>query len=139
MDIELLWEKTCALMKPEMSSVSYQTWIEQGLKPVSLQDQVLYTQTSTDFVYTFVEKHWGALLTDALSRAAQQPMKVKLLTKGQAADWMRAPAKGKSAPVSSSSLIPGYTFDSFVVGNSNSFAHAACLAVAAAQGLMLLR
>ena len=54
MDIELLWEKTCALVRPEMSSVSYQTWIEQGLKPVDMRDEVLYARASSDFVYSFV-------------------------------------------------------------------------------------
>ena len=132
MDKELLWEKTCALVKPEMSSVSYQTWIEQGLKPVDIRDEVLYAQASSDFVYSFVEKHWGELLGDALSRAAQQPMKLKLLTRKQAQDRAEQENVPQNRSARPSSLIPGYTFDSFVVGNSNSFAHAACLAVAEA-------
>ena len=134
MDIELLWEKTCALVRPEMSSVSYQTWIEQGLKPVDMRDEVLYARASSDFVYSFVEKHWGELLGDALCRAAQQPMKLKLLTGKQAAARAEQDAENAKTENASrqSSLIPGYTFDTFVVGNSNSFAHAASLAVAEA-------
>ncbi len=133
MDKELLWQKACDLVRPEMSSVSYQTWIQQGLKPVDIREQAFFAQASSDFVYTFVEKHWGELLTEALTQAAGQPMQLRLLTQKQAQDWASAPER---RPLSSgrndAGLIPGYTFDTFVVGGANSFAHAACLAVAEA-------
>ena len=109
-----------------MSSVSYQTWIQQGLKPVDIREQAFFAQASSDFVYTFVEKHWGELLTEALTQAAGQPMQLRLLTQKQAQDWASAPER---RPLSSgrndAGLIPGYTFDTFVVGGANSFAHAA--------------
>ena len=129
MDTELLWQNACEIIRPEMSPVSYNTWIKDGLRPVAAEEDVFYAQAESDFVFSFVEKHWGVLVSNALSQAAQRPMDFRLLTKSQAADFVPGAAK-RVAPPAMSTLNPGYTFDTFVVGGNNRFAHAASLAVA---------
>ena len=129
MDFQELWRRVCELIQPQMPLVSYTTWIENGLTPVSLQDGVFYAQANSDFIYSFVERNWESLVSNALTQAAGQPIKLRLIRKSESvADLPQAEQQKKSA--SDGDLNPAYTFDTFVVGNSNRFAHAACLAVA---------
>ena len=41
MDMKELWEGTCRLLKEELNSVSYQTWISGNLTPVRLENDTL--------------------------------------------------------------------------------------------------
>ncbi len=131
LDHQLLWQNACQLIKLQMPSVSYRTWIEEGLTPVKMDGQSFYVRASSDFVCTFVEKNWADQLTLALSQAADMPVNLRLLGEHDdiASDADDRPDSG-AARSAEAALNPSYTFDTFVVGGSNRFAHAASLAVA---------
>ena len=131
MNDQELWTHVCQLIQPQMPMVSYSTWIDNGLSPVGLQDGVFYAEANTDFVYSFVERNWSSLIENALLQAAGQPVRLQLLHKGERPQGASQP-KQAEAEHTGSELNPAYTFDTFVVGNANRFAHAACLAVAEA-------
>lgn len=131
MDYTTVWEKACRLMREEMTEVTFNTWISAALKPMAIENNVFLIEAVTDFYYRFVEPRYSALIGNALSQVTGGNVTARLLTPAQAEEYRKAqeePPKAVSESVSR--LNPKYTFDTFVVGNSNRFAHAASLAVA---------
>ncbi len=129
METVQIWNDACDILRNEITEVSYNTFIKSALTPVELRGDTFVLQAATDFYQQFVNKRYAPMIEEALSQAAAKPMHVKLLTPSEAESYKSAPENVQPLPAF---LNPKYTFDSFVVGNSNRFAHAACLAVAEA-------
>ena len=130
MDMGELWEKACMLLKGEMNEISYNTWIQSSLKPLALEGDCMVLCTSAEYMKSMISSRYATLITNALSEVAGRPMQVEILTRAEA-DKRQSKAEPEApAGFASMSLNPKYTFDTFVVGNGNRFAHAASLAVA---------
>ena len=129
MDTEALWENACKIMRPEMGDVSYQTWIVAALKPMAIEESTFLVEALSDFYRSFVESRYAVLIANSLSQAAARPVELKILSPQQAQAYRQGASVARANP-NASLLNPKYTFDTFVVGNSNRFAHAASLAVA---------
>jgi len=128
LDTVQLWQKACDLLRADMAKVTYDTWIESPLKPVALDGDVFVLQAATVFFQQHITPRYAAAIENALSQAAGRPLHVKILTPKEAEAYSQAPDAVTAARPAF--LNPKYTFESFVVGSSNRFAHAACLAVA---------
>ena len=130
MDMTELWEKACMLLKGEMNEISYNTWIQSSLKPLTLEGDCLTLCTSAEYMKSMIASRYATLIANALGEVAGHPMQVEILTRAEA-DKKQSKAEPETpAGFTSMSLNPKYTFDTFVVGNGNRFAHAASLAVA---------
>lgn len=127
MNYQLIWERACQLMHAEMSDVTYSTWIERALRPLDLTEDQYFVKAETDFYHQFVVPRYSALISSALAQAAGKELKLNILTPRQAADYQSGAAVLRKP---SPKLNGKYTFESFVVGSGNRFAHAASLAVA---------
>ncbi len=131
MDMHELWAKACELLKPEMNKVSYQTWIETNLTPKSLDGDVLTLLIAMENMKVMITNRYAPLIATCLSQAAGQPMNVEILTRAEIENKASRKPDAPAAPADGSvQLNPKYTFDSFIVGGGNRFAHAAALAVA---------
>ncbi|MBQ8655285.1 MAG: chromosomal replication initiator protein DnaA [Clostridia bacterium] len=131
MDMNDLWTKACDLLKLEMNKVSYQTWIETNLTPKSLEDDVMTLLISMENMKVMITSRYGPLITSCLSQAAGRPVSAEILTRAEIENRSSHKADEPAVPADGSvQLNPKYTFDSFVVGGGNRFAHAAALAVA---------
>jgi chromosomal replication initiator protein len=128
LEMKALWDNACVIMRSEMSEVTYSTWIAAALRPIGLADDRLYIEAVTDFYHQFVVPRYAVLIANALTEAASRSIRAEILTPKQAEEYRKgkSPAKVRGAVA----LNPKYTFESFVVGGSNRFAHAASLAVA---------
>ena len=132
MDMKQLWDSACELLKSEINPVSYNTWIETNLTPVKLENDVLTLRIGIDAMKTMVNNRYAPLISNCLTQVAGHKMSVTILTRSELEnDEVRAQAASSSGlAVGSVQLNPKYTFDTFVVGSNNRFAHAASLAVA---------
>ena len=134
MDMKELWERACALMESEMNRIVYTTWIANNLTVIALEEDTLILRiTMENMQRQLMNMHHGRI-TDAVSRAAGRRMNVEILT---GAELQERTAPGMEAAmeedeIAGIALNPKYTFDTFVVGGGNRFAHAASLAVAEA-------
>ena len=129
MDYQTIWNKACQLMHAKMSDVTYSTWIERALRPLDLNGNQYYIKAETDFYHQFVVSRYSSLISSAINEASGRELQTSILTPKQAIDYKN----GNAVPhKSSSNLNSRYTFESFVVGSGNRFAHAASLAVAEA-------
>ena len=131
MDIQAIWDQACAVMHTEMTEITFNTWIKAALRPLGAQGDQFFIEAVTDFYYSFVVPRYAVLIGNSLSEVTGRPMKAKILTPAQAEEY-KSGAAPQEKPAAASFLNPKYTFDTFVVGNNNRFAHAAALAVAEA-------
>jgi len=137
-NIEELWELVSPEIQQHIGKEEYELWIKP-IKPVELtEDGRLIIEVPNKFFYEWVTNNLQKPLEDCLQKVAssretytvvfkiQETREVEEHTPRNISDEFR-PREGVSAK---SQLIPTHTFDNFVVGTSNQFAHAAALAVA---------
>lgn len=139
-DIKSLWEKTLNIIKGEMSEVSFNTWIK-SCEPLSISSNTIKISVPNSFTQDILEKRYKDLVVNSIEAACSKVYNVDFIVASDIQDIEEKEEKNSqnddksSINVNdemSSTLNPKYTFDSFVIGNSNRFAHAASLAVAEA-------
>ena len=130
MEYQQLWKAACAQLEQDMNTYVYKTLIEQNLTPEELDGDTLITLTRLPGMKALVESQHGPRVEAELTRVAGRPIRLEILTENELKQ--RREGLQNAAPVNESivQLNPAYTFDNFVVGNANMFAHAAAVAVA---------
>lgn len=141
-----IWDQVLTRIEGQVGKHSFSTWF----KPTSLLadgGQSLSIRVPNLLFVEWLPKHYSVVLAEALKEVGRPDVKLVFVPDGaNALDEGRAPAVKTSsppefdepppapdeaaAPQRAGSLIPRYTFDTFIVGPSNQFAHAACRAVA---------
>ena len=129
MNMESLWEKTCALLSQDMPYVSYSTWVEGNMVPGLLENDTLFIMVKMERMISMIQNKYAGLIEKRLSETAGKPIRLMLLSREEMESRLE---KDKTDPIDDNDphLNPKYTFESFVVGGGNRFAHAAALAVA---------
>lgn len=130
-EISRIWEETLKIIEEEMSTVSFETWI-QPIIPCGIEGNRLYLQVENVFYREMLEKRYLTLIQNAVKQAAQQEYEIIIITEEEKPANPLPAAEQRPENNLARNLNPKYVFDSFVVGNSNRMAHAASLAVAEA-------
>ncbi|MGB9680512.1 MAG: chromosomal replication initiator protein DnaA [Minisyncoccia bacterium] len=133
-DYHEIWERIVEIIKNELTSTSYNTWLVH-IKPVAIIDNILYLSTPNNFTKNIINGRYNNILYDAVLKATNKKLEIKVLSEDENEYKQIKETIDKQIQTDSntiSTLNPKYTFDTFVVGNSNKLAHAACLAVAQA-------
>lgn len=140
-DLKKLWENTLNIIKGEMSEVSFNTWIK-SCEPISISSNTIKISVPNVFTQDILEKRYKDLVINSIYSACSKQYNVEFLTESEIQEANSDKPTDSSeqnhkdsmsitvSDEMSSTLNPKYTFDSFVIGNSNRFAHAASLAVA---------
>ncbi len=152
-EMDAIWQKTLSLLEQEMIRPSFETWIKV-LRPVSYTNGSFVLGTSRQIVKEWVETRYLSLIRKSMealldhsiivslsliasdqtpTNATSETLLSKAMSASQVSDskpCYQAKNHYRSLEENISPLNPKYTFDSFVIGNSNRFAHAAALAVA---------
>ncbi|EJE7236170.1 chromosomal replication initiator protein DnaA [Clostridium sporogenes] len=129
------WEKAINIIKGELTEVSFNTWIK-SINPISLENNSLKLAVPNDFTKGILESRYKDLIVNALKLLTSKKYNIDFIvtTEEKIEENQKNHNNEKSNIVvndeMSTMLNPKYTFDSFVIGNSNRFAHAASLAVA---------
>lgn len=139
-EVGVVWKRAVALLENEMSEISLNTWI-MPMEPLSADDGVFQLSVPNDFHKTFVEQYIP-LIRNTLKASSSMAYDVQIVVGSPdlicqvRQDSNRGFSEDTDGfgPISKSRLNPQYTFESFVVGSGNRFAHAACVAVAEKQG-----
>lgn len=129
MNANELWKSTCKILKDELNSVSYETWIVSALKPYGVIGNNLLVESISPLMYETGVRRYMPQIETAVATAAGKALVVEVLS----AEELQRRAQELEAKQSGNTLAmlnPKYTFDTFVVGAGNRFAHAVSLAVA---------
>ncbi len=136
-DLKDLWAKTLEIIKSELSEVSFNTWIK-SCEPMSIDNDVLKISVPNSFTQDILNKRYKVLVANSIKAVCSKLYEINfvILSDTYQDEENETKSENKKSIVvndeMSSTLNPKYTFDSFVIGNSNRFAHAASLAVAEA-------
>jgi len=137
-----VWQRALSELQSKVSRAAFEGWLKH-IKPVSFVDDVLTVAVPSEFARDWLEKRARRPLTRALNEAAGRPVEIEFACTQMKLDLEgESPAKpqslrrthNRSDDFASTPLHPRYTFENFVVGKSNQFAHAAALAVAKSPG-----
>ena len=126
-----LWNDVSVRLRETLSDTTYATWFSSA-RPGELTPERFTVVFPDDFLRSWVERNFGPLLREAVLDLAGRELEVVLAV--VAPDEPEEPAVSPAEGVAVRTPRPGqsakYTFDNFIIGSSNRFAHAAALAVA---------
>jgi chromosomal replication initiator protein len=131
---ESLWSEVSSRLRGALNETTYRTWFGD-VTGAALRDDEFVLSVPNNFTRDWIEGHFLGLIRAAIGDATGQERRVQLEIAESRQD---SPAPGAAEPEAAVQEVLGpsfnskYTFDSFVIGSSNRFAHAAALAVAEA-------
>lgn len=133
LNIEDIWLKTCNILQREVTAVSYDLWI-RSLAPIDYSNGIMYLSTSSESAKARVLKlHYGQI-KEALSEVEPQITDFKVLDPLERDNYFKRleEQSQEKSPYTNPicSFNQKYTFDNFVVGNSNKYVYAAARGVA---------
>jgi len=136
LDIDEIWQKALGIMEKQVSKPSFETWL-RCTRPVQFRNHTMFIEVPNDFAKDWLESRYYDLIKDSLEEITNQEVSLSFVLPNSGEISIPENFSEKSTSLirnledqKSSYLNPKYTFDTFVVGNSNRFAHAASLAVA---------
>jgi chromosomal replication initiator protein len=131
---EKTWLAAQDKLRSMLSADTYNLWFAP-LRASALEANGIVLDVANDFCEVWLKDNYMGLLQDVLSQITGSQMQVKFkVAAGNTLTHAPAKARNNHHEAVDLSFNPKNTFDSFVVGNNNNFAHAAALAVAQAPG-----
>jgi chromosomal replication initiator protein len=125
---ESLWTEVSNRLRDALNESTFTTWFADT-EPIELSGERFVLAVPNDFTRTWIEDHFLDLIQAAIRETLESERTVRLAVR----EVDPSPQPEQVAPARfGEGLNPKYTFDLFVIGSSNRFAHAAALAVAEA-------
>ncbi len=136
-----VWEKALLILQNDLNTTSYETWIKL-LTPMKMENDVAYFCISTLFQKSIIDKKYKPAIEKAISDSIGFDVTIHVMLEEEAPPRFSEQAHKKSAdtdrwipdltetdlqPFNAKSFL---TFENFVVGKENKFAHAAAFAIA---------
>jgi chromosomal replication initiator protein len=145
-DVRVLWDAALDIIKGELNAVTFKTWF-QAAEPLGIDAGAVVVGAPNSWGRDWLESRYSGLLSSTLSEVSGQPLTVRFTVSGEdevriqepLAEEPPVPSVPQAGPVAAqrpvgAGLDGRFTFDSFVVGDSNEFAYTTALAVAEAPG-----
>jgi chromosomal replication initiator protein len=139
-----IWDHGATALRSQLAPATWGTWF-QGVHAVALDGDVLTLAVPSSLAADRIRSSYTGMLTDTLRDITGHDLQVELTVQTEARidepvlvtasaptidDSMLMPPPPDPSSWASGNLNPRYTFDQFVIGASNRFAHAAALSVA---------
>jgi len=158
-ELDHIWQKTLEKIKGKITNPSFNTWFSETKAVLTTDENQLVLQVPNNFIQDWIETQYTDLIEEILLDLTGSSWTLLLLTPEQVKKFKEKQKEGRekkdndkntknkiseleelekdSSEIADddeyqNGFNPKYTFDTFVVGNSNRFAHAASLAVAEA-------
>ncbi|MBI5642342.1 MAG: chromosomal replication initiator protein DnaA [Deltaproteobacteria bacterium] len=140
MNPEAVWKNTLESVVEHVSPQHFATWF-RPIKVVGSSDEGLELEVPNRFFLEWIKEHYLRLILDVMGRISKKEIALLWRVSDEVSELKAATAKKSSKESASKAvkpaglnLSPKYTFDNFVIGKANEFAHAACSAVANSLG-----
>ena len=123
-----VWNEVVKALSKDTTSTAIDTWFAD-CEPVDIDGNTLIVKTKSDFKRDIIYSYFGSSIRSVLSDLFSADFDFQLLLPDEADNYKEHAKEKDPLPE-----MAGYTFEGFIVGNSNKFAHAAALAVAEKPG-----
>ncbi len=136
MNIDNLWNSFLEKIKPRISSLSYDTWFK-NTKLVLLENNVAKILVDSPLQKKSLEETWYQTISDVFSEITNTSFDFEFVFESDINNNNNISVENIGVPLNTpekSNLNPKYTFDSFIVGDSNKFAYMAAVSVAENPG-----
>ena len=127
-----VWAKVLIYLEERLTSTLVSTYFDDA-EVVELNEETLILYSPTDYRREVIRQRYAALIEDALNEQFHSDAKLVVFGDEELNAYK---SKGKNS--TSMDFNPQFSFDNFVVGPSNRFAHSACIAVTNVPGQMVL-
>ncbi len=139
--MEILWEKTAKIIKETVSQQNFDTWI-RPVRIIHMEGDQVHLSVPNRFFRDWLSENYLSMIRDSMKLATGVPFQIELAIeqdsphdqdiagRGEATVSAKTVVKRPSRARIHSSLNVNYSFERFVVGSCNQFAHAASAAVA---------
>ena len=134
-----LWARALADIKNQIGGQNFETWIAP-IRFVARNKNEVILDVPNKFFRDWLTEHYASELERILTAAAKHDLRVIFQVNERAAKYatldrgVKNNLKERDKPQRANNLIAKYTFENFVIGASNQFAHAACFAVSNQPG-----
>lgn len=132
----LSWDLFLSNIKSKLSSVSYNTWFKET-KLYKQSDDSITIMVPMSFYKDYLNKHYYDLIDNVITSITGKSYDINFISEDDTINDSIVQDDNKSIKKDSSfqsNLNPNYTFDTFVIGDSNRFAQTAAVAVAEQPG-----
>ena len=130
---KVIWEEALQELERTINLISFQSWI-QPLQPIDINGNKLVLSTSSEMAANVITEKYLGKIRDALLYTKSGISDIVLFVGGSRQDYLSQRGIEPVETFKSMEFNPRYTFETFVVGNSNKFVQAAALAVAKNPG-----
>ncbi len=133
--MENTWSKVIDSLKERVGQQNFDIWIKP-IHFVSFEEETVKLDVPNRFFKDWINERYTSQIKEVFSQITGKPCQILFRIKNEKSHEKEllaalSPKKDSEATPSLGKIFnPKYTFDNFVVGASNQFAHAACLAVA---------
>ncbi|AFS77086.1 chromosomal replication initiator protein DnaA [Gottschalkia acidurici 9a] len=134
--LDEVWSNSLKIIRTELTEVSFNTWLK-SVEPITMNDNHIVLGAPNEFTKSILEARYLTLIRNAIKEVSGTDYDINFLIPGEEInnDLGHQNNQVQDIVSSKSQLNPKYIFDTFVIGNSNRFAHAASLAVAEAPAM----
>lgn len=123
-----IWDEIIRILSQQLTPTAINTWFSD-CTPIELDDSTLVIHTTSDFKRNIITSRFADTIRAALSDLFSCDFDLLILAGDEIGEYEPNKKAENSLPD-----MAGYTFDRFIVGNSNHFAHAAAVAVSQNPG-----
>ena len=123
-----IWDRVIEILSNQLTPTAINTWFSD-CTPVDIEDCRLVLHTTTEFKRNIINSRFSESIKAVLSDIFACDFDLLVLAGDEVNDFELKKKSENSLPE-----MDGYTFDNFIVGSSNKFAHAAAIAVAENPG-----
>ena len=142
--VQRVWSVAQQKLRTMLNPDIYNLWFAP-IQPVSMEGDSICLQVANDFCEVWLKDNYLGLIQDVLMQASGGPLQITFQVGGKASpdgnlplefpNNGSLPTQGDRPPANRENIFnQNNTFDTFVVGSNNNFAHAAALAVAQSPG-----
>jgi chromosomal replication initiator protein len=133
-----VWQKTLEQLKTQLSKPTFEMWFK-NTKVLEETDFNIKVAVPSEFARDWIQTRYLSLINSTIKSITEREINVEYIVveeNKKIKNNKREDPPRRAELISSLSLNDRYTFDNFVVGASNRFAHAACYSIVSSPGVM---